>query len=88
MKYTLRVLQGLCAVAADIIKLAWWMAAMYATKYFVCTVWNLSALWNTAALAVNTLSLAVWLADRQTDKVASNCFKLKKGSLSVEPANY
>lgn len=56
MKYTLHVVRGLCTVAADIIKLPWWMAAIYATKYCVCTVWNLSAR-NTAALAVTS---SVW----------------------------
>lgn len=51
MKYTQHVSQDLCAAAADIIKLAWWMTAIYATKYCVCTLWNLSAQ-NTATPAV------------------------------------
>lgn len=63
MKYTLHVTEGLCAVAADIIKLPWWMAAIYATKYCVCTLWNLSA-WNTAAPAVTSSAWQCVFASR------------------------
>lgn len=101
MKYTSCLVRPLRR-SVDIIKLPWWMAAIYATKYCVCTAeisqpeTSLLQLWPAQPSSTCVCLWQTGRTDRQMAIIFQKCLKvtsnssvmLKKISLGVEPATY